>query len=104
MVLGRRSLALCLLLSFNPVTASAQSPDALCNSLVNGRNGGLSMHECMCMHRAARWELDPDVQELVFDAWRRGDYGFDRLPPTHSRSNADVKEQLKKYARTAGKC
>jgi hypothetical protein len=56
------------------------------------------------MHRAARRELDPDIQELVFDAWRRGDYGFDRLPSTHSRANGDVKQQLKNYARKAGKC
>ena len=88
-----------LFLIYLTAAMSAPSGDQICKKMIaDGRGGGQSQSECMCVYRVADAVLDADIKGLLFDSWNNGTNNIQaigRLP-----KQGRVRKQLRTMQRS----
>lgn len=85
-------------------TGAAAGPTAkeICKKMIaEGRNGGMTPEDCLCMHRVAENVLDDDVKALMFDSWLNGTNNMAALEALPRRGR--VTRQMQKMQKTVEK-
>lgn len=85
-----------------PSAAHAQttaSAEQICNRMISeGRGGGQSVADCVCMHRVAEAVLDADILSLLRASWYTGVDNMDALSRLPNRNR--IERQFRTMERT----
>ena len=96
----RGHLALCcaLSLAFGAPTFAQNAQQTCAKMEAEARLGPLTKAQCECTYAVALKVLDPDIQELLFDAWYTGANNMAKVEQLKPR--ARVERQFRTMANT----
>lgn len=78
---------------------SAPSSDQICKKMIaDGRGGGMSQNDCLCIYRVADASLDDDIKALIFDSWYTGNNNLQALEQLPKPGR--IEKQLKTMQRS----